>query len=156
MKKTIYIMVAAVMLSTYGFSQCACCAGAGTGAANGDYNNGILTLNKKQLVLETYSDYRKINQNLPPVTGGTEEETPLASMLIQSFGIRYGVTKAITVSALVPFVFLHTETGNDNGLGDLDLLGTFSVISRNNFSLALQAGIELPTGTQKDSNFDNT
>jgi hypothetical protein len=156
MKKTIYMMVAAFVLSTYGYSQCACCAGAGTGAANGDYNNGILTLNKNQFVVETYTDYRNINQNLEPVTDVTDEEAPLTSMLIQSLGARYGVTKSITVSALLPFVFLHTDTGNDNGFGDLILLGTFNVYTKNNFSLALQAGLELPTGIQKNANFDNT
>ncbi|MCF6132169.1 transporter [Flavobacterium wongokense] len=155
MKKTI-CAVAAFLLSTYGYSQCACCAGAGTGAANGDYNNGILTLNKNQFVLETYADYRKINQNLEPVTDVTEEEAPLTSMLIQSLGVRYGITKSITVSALLPYVFLNTDTGNDSGFGDLMLLGTFNAYTKNNFSLALQAGIELPTGIQKDANFDNT
>lgn len=149
-------MVVAFVLSTYGYGQCACCAGAGTGTANGDYNNGILTLNKNQFVIETYADYRSINQNLEPVTDVTEEEAPLTSMLIQSLGVRYGITKSITISALLPYVFLHTDTGNDNGFGDLVLLGTFNVFTKNNFSLALQAGIELPTGIQKDANFDNT
>lgn len=132
------MMVAAFMLSTYSYSQCACCAGAGAGAANGDYNNGILTLNKKQLVVETYTDYRKVNQNLTPDL--TADETPLKSMIIQSVGMRYGLTKSITVSALVPYVFLHTDIGNDNGIGDLDLLATFSVYNKNDFSIALQAG----------------
>ncbi len=150
------MIVVALMATTYSYSQCACCAGAGTGAANGDYNNGILTLNKNQFVIETYTDFRNINQNLPPVTEVTDEEAPLTSMLIQSLGVRYGVTKSITVSALLPYVFLHTDTGNDNGIGDLILLGTFNVYNKNNFSLALQAGIELPTGIQKDAAFDNT
>lgn len=155
MKKTIYTLFT-ILLSAYMYSQCACCAGAGTGAANGDFNNGILTLNKNQWLLETYTDYRHINQNLPPITDVTDEEAPLTSMLIQSLGARYGVTKSITLSALVPYVFLHTDTGNDSGFGDLILLGTFNVYSKNNFSLALQAGLELPTGIQKDANFDNT
>lgn len=149
-------MVAAFVLSTYSYSQCACCAGAGTGAANSDYNNGILTLNKNQFVFETYTDYRHINQNLPPVTDVTDEEAPLTNMLIQSLGVRYGITKSITVSALVPYVFLYTDTGNDSGFGDLVLLGTFNVFTKNTFSLALQAGVEVPTGIQKNANFDNT
>jgi hypothetical protein len=156
MKKTIYMMVAAFVLTTYGYSQCACCAGAGTGAANGDYNNGILTLNKNQFVIETYADYRNINQNLEPVIDVTDEEAPLTSMLIQSFGVRYGVTKTVTISALVPYVFLNTDTGNDSGFGDLAVLGTVNVFTKNNFSIALQAGVELPTGIQKNANFDNT
>lgn len=154
--KKIYAMVAALVLSTYGYGQCACCAGAGTGAANDAYNNGILTLNKNQFVIETYTDFRNINQNLEPVTDVTDEEAPLTSMFIQSLGIRYGITKSITISALMPYVFLNTDTGNDSGLGDLDLLGTFSVFNKKNFSIALQAGVELPTGIQKSANFDNT
>ena len=154
--KAIYMMVVAFVVTTYSYSQCACCAGAGTGAANGDFNNGILTLNKNQFLLETYTDYRHINQNLPPVTDVTDEEAPLTSMLIQSLGLRYGVTNSITVSVLVPYVFLHTNTGNDNGFGDLVALGTFTIYNKNNFSLALQAGLELPTGIQKNANFDNT
>ena len=150
------MMVAALVVTTSSYSQCACCAGAGAGASNGDYNNGILTLAKNQLILETYTDYRHVNQNLPPVTDVGDEEAPLTSMLIQSLGVRYGITKSITVSALVPYVFLHTDTGNDNGIGDLVLLGTFNVLNKNNFSLALQAGVELPTGIQKSANFDNT
>jgi hypothetical protein len=155
MKNTIYTLLI-ILSSTYTYSQCACCAGAGTGAANGDYNNGILTLSKNQFVAETYTDYRNINQNLEPVTDVTDEEAPLTSMLIQSLGVRYGLTKSITVSALMPYVFLYTDTGNDSGIGDLALLGTFSVFSKNNFSIALQAGVELPTGIQKSANFDNT
>jgi hypothetical protein len=155
MKNTLYTLFI-ILLSTYGYSQCACCAGAGTGAANGDYNNGILTLNKNQFLVETYTDYRNINQNLEPVTDVTDEEAPLTSMLIQSLGVRYGVTKSITVSALMPYVFLYTDTGNDSGFGDLALLGTFGVFNKNNFSIALQAGVELPTGIQKSANFDNT
>lgn len=154
--KKICAVIAASMLSIYGYSQCACCAGAGTGTANGDYNNGILTLNKNQFVIETYTDFRNINQNLEPITDVTDEEAPLTSMFIQSLGIRYGITKSITVSALLPYVFLNTDTGNDSGFGDLDVLGTFNVFNKNNFSIALQAGMELPTGIQKDANFDNT
>jgi hypothetical protein len=156
-KKTIYTVAIALMAMTHGYSQCACCAGAGTGSSNGDYNNGILTLPKKKWVLETYTDYRTINQsNAVEAAPDEEEETPLKNMLIQSVGVRYGLTASITLSALVPYVFLHTDTGNDNGFGDLMLLGTFNVWHKNNYSLALQAGLELPTGTQKKAAFDNT
>ena len=150
-------MVVVFMTATNSYSQCACCAGAGAGSSNGDYNNGILTLTKKQLVLETYTDFRTINQsNAEDITMPPEEETPLKSMVIQTVGARYGLTDNITFSALIPYVFLHTDAGNDNGIGDLDLVATFNVFAKNNFNVALQAGIELPTGIQKSANFDNT
>jgi hypothetical protein len=149
--------VIALWAMTNGYSQCACCAGAGAGSSNGDYNNGILTLPKNKWVVETYTDYRTINQsNALATEAEEEEETPLKNMLIQTAGVRYGITNNITFSALVPYVFLHTATGNDSGFGDLVLLSTFNVVNKNNYSLALQAGLEFPTGTQKNSAFDNT
>ena len=156
MNKTIFMMVVAFVAATNSYSQCACCAGAGAGSSNGDYNNGILTLTKKQLVLESYTDYRTINQSNAVDVTVPPEETPLKSMVIQSVGARYGLSDKITISALIPYVFLHTDAGSDNGLGDLDLLATFNVFAKNNFNVALQAGIELPTGIQKSAHFDNT
>ncbi|KAB1158133.1 transporter [Flavobacterium luteum] len=161
MTKIILLFVVAIFATTQAYSQCACCAGSGTGSSNGDYNNGILTLQKKQWVVETYGDYRTVKEgaghhgNHEPADT-TEEETPLKSMFISSLGLRYGITDKITVSALLPYVFLQTDNGNDNGIGDLILLGTFNIFSKNNFNVALQAGVELPTGIQKGSNFDNT
>ena len=146
------LFVVVLISTTQAYSQCACCAGAGVGSSNGDYNNGILTLPKKMLVAETYADYRTIqNGNATEV-----DEKLLKTMFISSLGLRYGITNKITISALMPYVFLHTDFGNDKGLGDLILIGTYNAFSNNNFNLGLQAGVELPTGIQKNSNFDNT
>ncbi len=158
LKKISFILVA-IIATTQAFSQCACCAGACSGSSNGDYNNGILTLQKKQFVLEGYAEYRtiKIMQEQQVSSDSmTEEETPLKTMLLYSVGLRYGISNKITVSALLPYTFLHTDNGNDKGMGDLILLGTYNVYSKNNLNVALQAGVELPTGIQKNSNFDNT
>ena len=134
------------------YSQCACCAASGASASSNDYNNGILTLQKNQWAIEAYGDYRTIkNGNAPE-----EDEKLLENMFMSSLGIRYGVTDKITISVLIPYVFLRTNSGNDAGLGDLDLMGTFNIYSKNKFNFAIQAGIEIPTGIQKDSNFDNT
>lgn len=138
--------------ATKAFSQCACCAGAGIGSSNGDYNNGILTVPQKMIIAESYADYRAIKNGSAP----EEDEKLLRSMFISSLGLRYGITDKFTVSALLPYVFLHTNSGNDRGIGDLILMNTFNVYSKNNFNLAVQAGLELPTGIRKNSNFDNT
>lgn len=134
------------------FSQCACCAGAGIGSSNGDYNNGVLTLNKKQWVVEAYGDYRSIKDAGAP----EEDEKLLTNMFIGSAGIRYGLNQHVTLSALLPYVFLHTNNGNDRGFGDLDFFATIKLLSKNNLNIAFQAGIELPTGESKPSSFDNT
>lgn len=134
------------------YSQCACCAGAGIGSSNGEYNNGLLTLPEGKAVVEWYADYRTIKDGAAP----EEDEKLLTSMLINSVGVRYGITKDFTVSALLPYVSLYTGTGSDSGLGDLILLGTYTVYEKNDFNFALQGGVELPTGVQKSSAFDTS
>ncbi len=52
--KNLIVFFAVVFITNRGFSQCACCAGAGVGSSNGDYNNGILTLPKHIWVAESY------------------------------------------------------------------------------------------------------
>ncbi|MFM7018230.1 transporter [Flavobacterium sp.] len=150
--KKIIITIVLLATSTLIYSQCACCAGAGIGATNGDYNNGILTLSKKMIVVETYTDFRSIQKGDAPEM----DEKLLTSMRINSVGIRYGVSKKLTVSALLPYVNLYTNNGSDSGFGDLIVLGTYSIYQKNNFSFAIQGGIKLPTGIQKDSNFDDS
>ena len=152
MRKIIVLIVATFYATTQAYSQCACCAAAGASASSNDYNNGILTLPKNQWVIEGYGDYRTIqNGNTPE-----EDEKLLKNMFISSIGVRYGLTSKITISALIPYVFLHTNYGNDDGLGDLALMGTFNLYSKNKFHFAVQAGLKIPTGIQKSSNFDNT
>jgi hypothetical protein len=151
MKKIILILVL-VLTSIGNYSQCACCAGAGIGATNGDYNNGILTLPKKMFVVEIYSDYRTIKKGDAPEL----DEKLLTSMRVNSLGVRYGITKRLTVSALQPYINLYTNEGSDSGLGDLIILGTYSIYNKNNLNFAIQGGIKLPTGIQKDSNFDDS
>ena len=152
MKKITLFIIVAFYATTQTYAQCACCAGAGAGPSNGDYNSGMLTLSKNQLIAESYGDYRTIKNG----DAQLDEETLLKSMFISSIGIRYGINKKTTVSALLPYLFLNTASGNDNGLGDLVLMGIYSMYSKNNFNIALQAGVELPTGIQKSSSFDNT
>ena len=150
--KKLFLTVAILFTTVQTYSQCACCAGAGIGSTNGNYNNGILTLPKKMFLVEAYSDFRTIKDGNAP----EEDEKLLTKMLISSVGVRYGITKNITVSALLPYLNLYTNNGSDSGLGDLILLGTYTVYTKNKFNLAIQGGIELPTGVQKSSSFDNT
>jgi len=150
--KKILLIIIVIITSTNVYSQCACCAGAGVGSSNGDYNNGILTLPRKRIVAESYGDYRTIKKGNAP----EDDEKLLKSMFIGSVGVRYGLTNKITLSALLPYVSLYTNAGNDRGLGDIILISTIGIYSKNSFNLALQGGIELPTGIQKTSNFDNT
>lgn len=151
--KKIFISILVTFATLQGFSQCACCSGASIGSTSGDSNNGILTLSKNQIIAETYADFRTIKiVSIDPLA----EETPLKSLLINTVGLRYGISDKFTISALLPYVFLKTNTGNDKGLGDLIVMGTYNIYSKKSLNIALQAGIELPTGTQKSSNFDNT
>lgn len=174
MLKYLFILLL-VAGSTQVNAQCACCAGAASGSAFGDINNGMLTLERHQFGAELYSDYRIMNtehaveeENAStsthththehPHTGteNAEEETLLENMLITSAGIRYGVTGNFMLSAQIPYTILYTANGNDDGLGDLVMTGTYSVIKKSFINLAVIGGVELPTGIQKASSFDNT
>lgn len=163
MKKTALFIVLVTLSINYSFGQCACCSGASIGSSNGDFNSGSFNLSKKQFEIEGYGEYRNFPGNKAltlPAEEDTmalaEEETPLTEMHLASFGIKYGLSDKITVSALLPYIFLNTKTGSESGLGDLILLGTYKVFSGPSFNFAVTAGAELPTGEQKASTFDNT
>lgn len=143
------------------FAQCACCAGASIGSSNGDNSNAAVTLNKRQWMIEGYGDYRTfasgaMHHESPESVEIVEEETPLKHLTIGSFGLRYGVSDRITLSAAVPYVLVGTAEGNASGLGDLITLMTVKAFSRNNFNVGIMAGVELPVGQQKNSTFDET
>jgi hypothetical protein len=161
MKKYKILFMIIFFAVNYVSSQCACCAGAATGSSGSfnSNNNGKLTLQKKQFVIEDYTEYRNINIKGHPIENpgkDEEEETPLKSIFVNSLGVRYGISDRISVSAFIPYVFLHTNSGNDDGVGDLMVIGTFNAYSKEDFNVAVQGGLELPTGIQKGSNFDNT
>lgn len=161
MKKYLLVVSALTFFANNTFSQCACCAGAGS-ALNSDNTNGVFTLNKKQFSIEAIGDYRTImteGGGGHHDTGGDTtavEETPLSSIFLGSLGVRYGLTNRVTLSAILPYAILNTDKGSDNGLGDLMFIGTFNVIRKSTFNLALSAGIEFPTGVEKGSSFDET
>ncbi len=152
MKKIIVLIVVTFYVTTQTYSQCACCVAAGASATSNDYNNGALIMPKSQWVIEGYGDYRTIQNG----NAFQDDEKLLKNMFVSSLGVRYGLTNKITISALIPYVFLHTNYGNDSGLGDLALIGTFNLYSKDEFNFAVQTGVKLPTGIQKNSNFDNT
>jgi hypothetical protein len=147
------LSAAFLLLTTFiAYSQCACCAGAGIGSSNGDFNNGIVTLPKGVITAEAFSDFRSIKKGSAP----EDDEKLLTKMWINSVAFRYGLTKNFTLSTVLPYVSLYTRNGADAGLGDMILLGTYKVYEHASTSAALQGGIELPTGIQKSSNFDSS
>lgn len=151
-KIKIVLFILTLFTSSQTMSQCACCAGASMASSIIENNSGLLTLNKHQFISELNTDYRTINNAGAP----EEEEKLLTSIIINSFGVRYGLQKNLTISAVIPYVILNTNNGDDKGFGDLNLIGTYNIISRNKFNFGVIAGAELPTGIKKASAFDNT
>jgi len=157
MKNYWFLIIVYFIISTgHGHSQCACCAGAGIGSSNGDAGTGLLNIPKKTIIAELYGDYRSIQTGGHMHQHGDDEEATLENMTIGLVGIRYGISRRFTIGGLLPYVFLQSDNGNDRGLGDMILQGTFGVWRKSQFEIAVQAGIELPTGIRKSSNFDNT
>lgn len=159
MKISLLVVSAFVLCSNNTFSQCACCAGAGS-ALNSDNASGVFTLNKRQFAVEAIGDYRtiRVEEGGGHDAGGEgmAEETPLSSIFLSSLGVKYGLTDRLTLSAILPYAMLNTGKGNDQGLGDLMVLGTYNLVRKSTFNLAVSAGIELPTGVEKGSAFDET
>jgi hypothetical protein len=151
-KYKIALFIITLFTSSQAMSQCACCAGASMASSIIENNSGLLTLNKHQFISEFNTDYRTINNAGAP----EEEEKLLTNIIINSLGIRYGLQKNLTISAVIPYVILNTNNGKDKGFGDLNLIGTYNIISKNKFNFGLIAGAELPTGIKKASAFDNT
>lgn len=146
------------------FSQCSCSAGTSVGLSNGDYNSGVFNLPKGKFAIEAYGDYRTfitIKEEHTHDMGTMNssemvEEAHLKNMFISSLGVKFGITEKITVSALMPYVFLKTDKENEQALGDLVLLGTFGLYSKSDFNIALSPGVELTTKKRRDPSFENT
>ncbi len=162
MKQFLAILILGALSITQTNAQCACCAGASIGSSNGDNNNAAITLPKGKWMVEAYGDYRTFEKAVESHHGEEEggdhavSETPLSNLTIGSLGIRYGVSDKIMVAALAPYVFIGTDKGGENGFGDLMLLSTFRMVSKNNFNFGLMAGVEVATGQKKASACDET
>ncbi len=164
MRTNLLLFFIIIFCSTDLFGQCSCSAGTSVGLSNGDYNSGVFNLPKRKFAIEGYGDYRTFinvkeeHEHDMGTMNSSEmiEETHLKSIFISSLGMKFGITNRITVSALIPYAFLKTDKENSRALGDLAVLGTFGLYSKNDFNIALSPGVELTTKKRKDPSFENT
>lgn len=119
---------------------------------------------KGKFAIEAYEDYgafvrekEEHYHNMEEMDStALKEERHLKNMFISSLGIKFGISDKIMVSALMPYVLLNTDRGDDKGFGDLVLLGTFGLYSKNDLNIALSSGVEITTKKRKDSSLENT
>lgn len=160
MKSFIRILISTYCISliaiTTTYSQCACCSAATVGASYSMFSGAGLKADRKNFLLDFSVDYRSFQEGEIHDGGGEEEETPLKSMTISTLGGRYGISDRFSVSIQLPVVFLRTYLGGENGVGDAVALAQYNILKRGKYSFTLNGGVELPTGQQKQSSFDNT
>lgn len=164
MRTNLLLFFVIIFCSNDLFGQCSCSAGTSVGLSNGDYNSGVFNLPQRKFAIEGYGDYRTFinvkeeHEHDMGTMNSSEmiEETHLKSMFISSLGIKFGITDKITVSALIPYVFLKTDKENSRAFGDLVVLGIFGLYSKNDFNIALSPGVELTTKKREDPSFENT
>ncbi len=158
-----------VVLSTFAclnaYAQCSC-SGSSSSVSFGETGNSSITLKKKQWMAEIYGDYRSFGQNESAhdhsnhvhehATDLTESSSnELKSMLIALGGIRYGLTNRITLSLQQPYILLNAKPTSTSGLGDLMLVATAKVFDTDDFSGAILAGTDLPTGVKSTLSGEN-
>jgi hypothetical protein len=160
MKSFIRILISTYCISliaiTTTYSQCACCSAATVGTSYSMFSGAGLKAERKNFLIDFSVDYRSFQEGEIHDGGGEEEETPLKSMTITTLGGRYGISDRLSISLQLPVVFLKTYLGGENGVGDAVLLTQYNIVKKEKFSFTLNGGVELPTGQQKESSFDNT
>jgi hypothetical protein len=106
-------------------------------------------------MIETYGDYRTFSGlthasvsslSEHDLNATTEPSVDLRSGIIAGGGLRYGLSSRITLALQQSYIWLNTSGNNPSGFGDLLFTGTVQLFSKNDFSAAVIAGAELPTG----------
>jgi hypothetical protein len=164
MKKNFLLFSIVIFCSIDLLSQCSCSSGTSVGLSNGDYSNEVFNLPKGKFAIEGYGDYRTFIKIAEEHHHDMEtmdsiemtEERHLENMFISSLGVKFGITNRIMVSALIPYVFLKTDQGNSRAFGDLVLLGTLGLYSKNDLNIAVSTGVEITTKKRRNPSFENT
>jgi hypothetical protein len=157
MKRLILFVVLGVFAWLNGSAQCNC-SGSSSSVSIGETGSSSLSLKKKQWMVEFYGDYRSFIQNqtshdhsmhmhnhdTASMVSSSNDE--LNNMLIGSGGIRYGLTNRITLSLQQPYIWLNATPQSTNGFGDLAFIATVRIFDKKEFSGAILAGAEFPTG----------
>jgi hypothetical protein len=152
MKKIFFILLG-VLLSYFGFSQCACCS-APTGFSGGDVSPVNYALSKKQMMVEAYGDSRFFNGISQPhyLDHSQSSATPINNMLIGILGFRYGITSRLNLSIQLPYIYIGAQTQSSNAFGDAISLLNYTLFNKRKLIIAAQLGMEWPTGQSMQVN----
>ncbi|NOU58563.1 transporter [Marinifilum caeruleilacunae] len=139
------------------FSQ-ACC----TGGAPLSSNLGIKSYTENALIIDLSYDYNKLDQLYAGSNrlDDSNRERITRSALLR---ISYPLSKKWTITSILPYVWqeqtVFSSVGNTkqsaNGIGDIVLLGQYTLHNSKKHQVLLAAGPKFPTGTvyKRDSEF---
>lgn len=165
MKRIFLFMVLSVAAWLNGSAQCNC-SGSSSSVSFGETGSSSITLKKNQWMAELYGDYRSFahSHTTHDHSGHTHNHgasiadsssNELESMLIVLGGIRYGLTNRISISVQQPHLWLNATPQSTSGIGDLMFIATAKVFDKNDFSGAILAGAEFPTGVKSKLSGEN-
>ena len=158
-------MVLGALAWLNGSAQCSC-SGSSSSVSFGETGSSSLSLKKNQWTAEIFGDYRSFTQshtthdhsshlhNHDSATANSSS-SELKNMLIALGGIRYGLTNRITLSLQQPHIWLNAMPQSTSGLGDLMFIATAKLFDKNDFSGAMLAGAEFPTGIKSKLSGEN-
>lgn len=146
MKKLIFVLLGCICFNL-NFGQCSCC-GSSSNISGGEATPTAYSLNKRQLVVELYSDYRTFtgNSTVNTIDHQISSAVNLKNVVVGGIGLRYGINNKTTLVIQQPYIFVNASTTSSNAFGDLLSLINYRLFSKSNFIIGLQAGIKWPTG----------
>lgn len=156
MKKLIFILLGCTYVNLF-FGQCSCC-GSSSNLSAGETTPTANTLNKKQWFGELYSDVRSFSGTMNTVSAdhSNNEALNAKSMVIAGIGLRYGINSKTSIVIQQPYIFINATSVSSKAFGDLLSLINYKALSKSNFIVGLQAGMEWPTGQYIQSGSGNS
>jgi hypothetical protein len=155
---TTFILIGLILNYSNSFSQ-ACC----TGGAPLSSNLGIQSYSENTLVIDFAYDFNKMDRLFAgsnKLNDSNRERTSKSAML----RISYPISNKWAITTVLPYVWqkqtVFSDFGNttqsSDGIGDIVLLGQYSLVQNTKNQVLIAAGPKFPTGSvyKRDNEFD--
>lgn len=160
LKNRSYIILSIILGTAFHFAkaQCGCCGPGGSGFSGTESTPGVYTLRKKQILVEAYSEYRSYKGS--DKSQNDADISSLAPIIkdleIGILGIRYGISNKASLVLQQPYFVVRTNMSTNNSPGDLMSLVNYNLVNKAKFNLAVQAGMEWPTGNNNNAGINSS
>lgn len=154
----LFILISVCFSSKYSFSQ-ACC----TGGAPLSSSLGIKSYAENSLIIDFSYDYNQLDKlyaGSNKLDDSNRERTTKSAL----FRLSYPISEKWTITTIIPYVWqeqtVFSNFGNTtqsaNGMGDIVLLGQYTLHQSKKHQVLVAAGPKFPTGSvyKRDNEFD--